>query len=224
MSFFSFNRSNTNADGNFWNYNHPEKDNYSPVLMGRLVELADPPATKFQSSEIDRWDDGNCKRNIRMTIQDGAGNEFLWDFGPGSKKNPSRALTACAAALQAAGIQANGLEDMLGMVISISTQEPPQGFQYGAGSPRPWTVQIMDANVGEHRGTKHIPDPREAGAQAPAPSPVAQAPAPMPSQLQNAVQNASQAMGFQVQQPQYNQQPVNNQGYFNQVPTEAYGV
>lgn len=208
MSFFSFNRSNTNTDGNFWNYGNPEKDNYSPVLIGRLVELADPPATKFRSNEIDRWDDGNCKRNIRMTIVDGAGNEFLWDFGPGSKRNPSRALQACAAALAEANIQGNGLEDLLGMVISIQTQEPPQGFSYGAGSPRPWEVHIQDRNKGENRGTKHIPDPREEVAQATPKPQVQQAPAQMPAQLQNAVQNASQAMGFQPQQ----------QGYYAQQP------
>ena len=219
MSFFSFDRGNANTDGNFWNYGNPEKDGYSPMLMGRVVELSDPCATKYMSNEIDRWDDGNAKRNIRMAIVDGAGNEFLWDFGPGSKKNPSRAMQACAAALAEANIQANGLEDMLGMVISVSTNEPPQGFKYGAGAPRPWEVHIIDPNKGEHRGTKHIPDPREVGAQAPAAAQVTQAPAPMPSQLQNAVQNAANAMGFQQQQPQM------NQGYFaNQVPTEAYGV
>ena len=214
MSFFSFNRNNTSAAGNFWNYNKPEKDNYSPMLIGRLVELSDPPATKFKSTEIDRWDDGNCKRNIRMTIVDGAGNEFLWDFGPGSKRNPSRALQACAAAMAEANLQGNGLEDMLGMVLCIQTQEPPQGFSYGAGSPRPWEVHIQDANKGENRGTKHIPDPREEAAQAPAAAPVAQTQAPMPNQLQNAVQNAANAMGFQ---------PQVNQGYFSeQVPTSAY--
>ena len=217
MSFFSFDRGGANGDGNFWNYGNPEKDNYSPMLVGRLVELSDPCATKYMSQEIDRWDDGNPKRNIRMAILDGAGNEFLWDFNPGSKSKPSMAMLACANALVAAGIKAPGLEDMLGMVISIQTQEPPQGFKYGAGAPRPWQVQIMDANVGEHRGTKHIPDPRTEGAQA-APAPqMQQAQAPMPTQLQQAVQNASNAMGFN--------QPQVNQGYFaNQVPTEAYGI
>lgn len=214
MSFFSFNRNNTSAAGNFWNYGSPEKDGYSPTLIGRLVELSDPCATKFQSNEIDRWDDGNAKRNIRMAIVDGAGNEFLWDFGPGSKKNPSRALQACAAAMAEANIQATGLEDMLGMVISIQTQEPPQGFKYGSGAPRPWEVHIVDPTKGEHRGTKHIPDPREEAAQA-APKPmVQQAPAPMPTQLQHAVQNAANAMGFQPQQ---------QQGYYSQVPVDSYG-
>ena len=217
MSFFSFDRGNANTNGNYWNYGNPEREGYSPMLMGRLVELADPPATKFMSNEIDRWDDGNCKRDIAMTIVDGAGNEFIWKFGPGSKKNPSRAMLACANALAEQGLQATGLEDMLGMVISVQTQEPPQGFKYGSGVPRPWDVHIVDPNKGEHRGVKHIPDPREEAAQAPAPAPVAQAQAPMPSQLQQAVQNASNAMGFQ--------QPQMNQGYFaNQVPTEAYGM
>lgn len=216
MGFFDFDRGSNN-NGNFWNYGNPEKDGYSPMLMGRLVELSDPMATKFKSNEIDRWDDGNPKRNIRMAIVDSAGNEFLWDFGPGSKSKPSNAMTACANALAAANIQAKGLEDMLGMVISIQTQEPPQGFSYGAGAPRPWQVQIVDPNKGEHRGTKHIPDPLTEGAQAPAAAPVAQPQAPMPSQLQNAVQNAANAMGFQ--------QPQNNQGYFSdQVPTSAYGI
>lgn len=209
MSFFSFNRNNTSAAGNFWNYGNPEKENYSPVLIGRLVELSDPPATKFRSNEIDRWDDGNCKRNIRMAIVDGAGNEFLWDFGPGSKRNPSRALQACAAAMAEANIQGNGLEDMLGMIISIQTQEPPQGFSYGAGSPRPWEVHIQDATKGENRGTKHIPDPRDEAAQAPSQAPMQQPQGQMSPQLQNAVQNASQAMGFQ---------PQVNQGYYAQQP------
>ena len=222
MSFFSFDRGNANADGNFWNYGNPEKDNYSPVLMGRLVELADPPATKFMSQEIDRWDDGNPKRNIRMVILDGAGNEFLWDFMPGSKAKPSNAMAACAAALQASGIQATGLEDMLGMVISIQTQEPPQGFKYGAGTPRPWQVQIVDATVGEHRGTRHIVDPVTEGTQMPAKPAVAQPQAPMPSQLQNAVQNASNAMGFQQPQPTVQQQ-YPNMG-FEEVPPNAYGM
>ena len=218
MGFFDFDRGSNNNNGNFWNYGNPEKDNYSPVLMGRLVELSDPMATKFRSNEIDRWDDGNPKRNIRMAIVDAAGNEFLWDFNPGGKAHPSNAMAACAAALAAANIQdAKGLEDMLGMVISIQTQEPPQGFKYGSGAPRPWQVAIVDPNKGEHRGTKHIPDPVTEGAQTPAAAPVAQAQAPMSSQLQNAVQNASNAMGFQ--------QPQNNQGYFSeQVPTSAYGM
>lgn len=218
MSFFSFDRGGSGA-GNFWNYGNPEKDGYSPVLIGRLVELSDPPATKFNSSEVDRWDDGNPKRNIRMVILDGAGNEFIWDFNPGGKAKPSNAMQACANALAEANIKATGLEDMLGMVISISTQEPPQGFKYGSGAPRPWMVAIVDATKGEHRGTKHIVDSATEGGQ---PQPQAQPQVqqqPVPAGVQQAASQAAQAMGFQ---------PQVNQGYFagqgEQVPVGAYGI
>jgi hypothetical protein len=213
MSFFSFDRSGSGNGGNFWNYNKPEKEDYSPILMGRVVELSDPPKTKFQSQEIERWDDGNPKRNIRMTILDGAGNEFVWDFGPGGRNRPSNAMLACANALIAAGINgASGLEEMLGMTISIQTQEPPAGFSYGANAPRPWQVTIMDKNKGEHRGTKHIKDPVTEGAEMTAKPVVAQPQAPTPAAVQQAAQNAANAMGFQ--QPMMPQQ----QGYYAQQP------
>jgi len=196
MSFFSFDRSGS-GNSNFWNYSQKDKANYSTVLQGILVELSDPCATKFGSNVIDRWDDGNPKRNIRMTIMDANGTEWNWDFAPGGKEHPSMAMVAAAAAFTNAGINADGLESMLGMTIRVSTEEPPGNFTYSRQNPRPWAIQILDTYVNENRGVVHKRDWEKEGGKVDAAPP---APAQMgsgqqqPTQLQQTMERAKQAV------------------------------
>lgn len=238
MSFFSFDR-NSGA-GNVWNYSDPQKDGFSLVLQGVVVELSDPLKTKFKSQEVDRWQDGNPMRNICLTILTQGGEEKNWIFGPGSSKNPSRALEACRAALVQAGVQGQGLEDMGGMSITVQTAQPPEGFSYGQGSPRPWQVRIDNPQKSDaYRGVRHVVDPVTEGGQQPQPQQQTQPqpqPQAQPQQAQpqgtnpvaNAVMQAAQAAGqtlvmadgTQMGQPQSAQaaQDMQAQYYTEDVP------
>ena len=207
-NFFNFDRGAT-SNSRIWNYSDPNKDDYSLELIGTVVELSDPMATKFQSSEIDRWKDGNPKRNICITILTQDGQEKDWIFSPGSSRNPSQAMQACRNALMSAGINANSLEELGGMVIGIQTQAAPQGFKYGQGAPRPWVVQIGNAQKSQaYRGTKHIVDEVTEGKQQ-APQ---QAQPVMQQQPQPMMQQPTQMQPMQQAQPVMQQaQPMQMQ-------------
>ena len=192
---------NRGGSGNGWNYAHPDQEGFMLQIQGTVVEIKEVPATKFNSNEIDRWPDGNPKLNICLTIQGQSGRELDWTFSPGGTQKPTTAMAACRAALQAAGEPAESVAELGGKTIQVTTQAPPQGFNYGQGNPRPWAVQIMGPGTVPFRGVKEYtgeqvqtqqptqpqpqpqPQPAPAPVAQPAPQPAAPAPQPVPVDL-----------------------------------------
>lgn len=136
---------NGGGSGNSWNYHSPEKDGYSLVLDGQVVGIDTPIAHSFSQDGKQGapkfWDDGNPVRNIKFTIADTAGNCFDWTFSI-SKKRPTSAFNQVMQAILAVNPNATSIADCMGYHITVTTQQPPQGFGYSASNPRPWSVKI----------------------------------------------------------------------------------
>lgn len=136
---------NGGGSGNSWNYHSPEKDGYSLVLDGQVVGIDTPIAHNFSQDGKQGapkfWDDGNPVRNIKFTVADAAGNCFDWTFSI-SKKRSTSAFNQVMQAILAVNPNATSIADCMGYHITVTTQQPPQGFGYSASNPRPWSVQI----------------------------------------------------------------------------------
>lgn len=166
MSFMSVDGGTGNGSaGSFWNFSNKEKDNYAISIKGVVREIQLVPKTKFGTREIDRYDDGNPKRNLRLYVDD-EGEETIWEFSPGGrdKRNSggedkrSEALKALVNALLTVDKNAKDIEECLGMFIEVSTEEPPGNFTYSKGNPRPWHVKLDNTVMSEHRGCTVKPD------------------------------------------------------------------
>jgi len=176
MSFMGLNGS-TGSATNFWNFSNKEKPNYSTELIGYVIELQSVPKTVFGSNKIDRFDDGNCKRNIRLIILTDDGTEIAWDFNPGGRDKSaaggedkrSQAMKALANGIVAAVPQATDIEDILGMRVRVSTKEPPEGWSWSNTNPRPWNVAFDPKRRVEHRGCVIKPDWEREGGEVDAP-------------------------------------------------------
>lgn len=195
MGILGFDSRSGGGNGNAWNYSDRNKDGFMLQIQGTVVEIKEVPATKYNSNVIDRWDDGNPKLNICLVIQGQSGRELEWVFGPGGIQKPTPAMAACRAALQAAGMPAETVAELGGKFIQVATQEPPQGFSYGSGSPRPWSVQILGEGQVPFRGVKEYTgeqaQPQQQMQPQAQPAPVAQAqPAPAPVAPQPVAQPA----------------------------------
>lgn len=144
MSVLDF---NGGGSGNSWNYHSPDKDGYSLVLDGQVVGIDTPIAHSFSQDGKQGapkfWDDGNPVRNIKLSIADANGNCFDWTFSI-SKKRPTSAFNQVMQAILAVKPDATSIAECMGRHITVTTQQPPQGFGYSASNPRPWSVSIGD--------------------------------------------------------------------------------
>ena len=168
------------GSGNMWNYAHPDREGFMLQIQGTVVEVKEVAATKFNSNEIDRWPDGNPKLNVCLTIQGQSGRELDWVFSPGGTQKPTTAMAACRAALQAAGEPAESVAELGGKTIVVATVAPPEGFNYGQGNPRPWSVQVLGPGTVPFRGVhEYTGEPQPQPQPQPQAQPVAQ-PQPQP--------------------------------------------
>lgn len=234
---------NGGSSGNSWNYHSPEKDGYSLVLDGQVVGIDTPIAHSFSQDGKQGapkfWDDGNPVRNIKFTVADTAGNCFDWTFSI-SKKRPTSAFNQVMQAILAVNPNATSIADCMGYHITVTTQQPPQGFGYSASNPRPWSVQISekmprvegfgyevtDSAASMQRNQQQVQQEYQAQ-QAARPAPAMQAPAPQQAMPQPVMTPQQQAAVMQQQFPgatvQYAapaQNPQVAQGA--QVPVEIY--
>ena len=239
---------NGGGSGNSWNYHSPEKDGYSLVLDGQVVGIDTPIAHNFSQDGKQGapkfWDDGNPVRNIKFTVADTAGNCFDWTFSI-SKKRPTSAFNQVMQAILAVNPNATSIADCMGYHITVTTQQPPQGFGYSASNPPPWSVQIgekmprvegfgyevTDSAASMQRNQQQVQQEYQAQ-QAARPAPAMQAPAPQQAMPQPMMPQAvmtpqQQAAVMQQQFPgatvQYAAPAQNPQvAQRAQVPVEVY--
>ena len=240
MSVLDF---NGGGSGNSWNYHSPEKDGYSLVLDGQVVGIDTPIAHNFSQDGKQGapkfWDDGNPVRNIKFTVADTAGNCFDWTFSI-SKKRPTSAFNQVMQAILAVNPNATSIADCMGYHITVTTQQPPQGFGYSASNPRPWSVKIgekmprvegfgyevTDSAASMQRNQQQVQQEYRAQ-QATSPAPAMQTPTPqqpMPQPMMTPQQQAAvmqqQFPGATVQYAAPAQNPQATQGA--QIPVEVY--
>ena len=155
----------------WWNYTNKEKPGYSTELIGYMKEMQYVPHTVFGKNVIERWDDGNPKRDLRMCVETD-GEELWFQVSPGGRDKRasggedkrSEAMKALVAGLVAVKPNAQDIEECLGMRCKITTEEPPEGWSWGSGKARPWTFQFNANDVVDHRGFSITPDwEREGG-------------------------------------------------------------
>ena len=179
-------------------------------------------------------------RNIKFTVADTAGNCFDWTFSI-SKKRPTSAFNQVMQAILAVNPNATSIADCMGYHITVTTQQPPQGFGYSASNPRPWSVKIgekmprvegfgyevTDSAASMQRNQQQVQHEYQQQQQAARPAPAMQAPAPQPTMPQPMMTPQQQAAIMQQQFPgatvQYAasaQNPQAAQGA--QVPVEVY--
>ena len=249
MSVLDF---NGGGSGNSWNYHSPEKDGYSLVLDGQVVAIDTPIAHSFSQDGKQGapkfWNDGNPVRNIKLTVADVNGNSFDWTFSI-SKKRSTSAFNQVMQAILAVNPNATSIADCMGYHITVSTQQPPQGFGYSAANPRPWSVRIGEemprvegfsyevtdsAASAQRNQQQQVQQEYQQQQQAARPAPAMQAPVqqqampqPMTPQQQAVITAQQQAAMVQQQFPQATVQypaPAQNvqaaQGA--QVPVEVY--
>lgn len=247
MSVLDF---NGGSSGNSWNYHSPEKDGYSLVLDGQVVGIDTPIAHSFtqdgKQGAPKFWEDGNPVRNIKFTVADAAGNCFDWTFSI-SKKRSTSAFNQVMQAILAVNPGATSIADCMGYHITVTTQQPPQGFGYSASNPRPWSVKIgekmpqvegfgyevTDSAASMQRNQQQVQQEYQAQ-QAARPAPAMQAPVsqqtmpqPMMPQQQAMMTPQQQAAVMQQQFPgatvQYAAPAQNPQvAQRAQVPVEVY--
>ena len=204
------------GSGNTWNFSRPENDNYSLMLQGDVVEVSEVQSINFGTKKPEFWDDGNPRLNICITVLTQAGEEINWIFGPGGRgEKASVPMKALRGALEAAGKPGMSVAEIGGLNITVATQAPPQGFNYGQGNPRPFAVQINGMGNAPFRGVKTFKQQQQQPQQPkPQPSPMQmQQPQPMQQQAyingQQRVQQAmSQARQASMTQPMQMQQPA----------------
>lgn len=205
------------SEGRFWNYSKPESQEFSPAIEGELMEIQLVHA-KDMNGNLKYFQDGNPIRNCMFVLLCADGEERIWMFSLNKRGNAMKALMATGVA---------SLKDLLGKVLAIQTQEPPQGFGYGQSNPRPWMVTVKGDGSQPHRGA------RDLVAENPAPQPAVQQQVQpvmqqMDPRLAQAMGNAWQAsqqqqgqnsMQFRQPQQQFVQpQPVTQELYDNEIP------
>lgn len=134
------------STSNWWNYSKPDKAGFSVMLAGVLKLIQIVQAREFGTKEPKFWPDGKPVQELRFTITDANGIDWNFQFKPGSKKHPSAMMEALKK------VDEGNIKNLLGKTIKITTVAPPAGFNYGAGNPRPFTVDIIDNTVKENSG------------------------------------------------------------------------
>lgn len=220
MAVFGLNNLTSSSSGssNSWNYSNRENDDFALAITGDVVEMKQVQATKYGTNEPDFWENKDGSRspklNFCITIKSDILGEKDWVFNPYTKKtqqNPdgySKSMMAIVNALTAAGFTGSNLavDSLGGRNITVSTQEPPEGFSYGAGSPRPFALTINGMATNPFRGCIPFGETEQgknwyASQKQGQPARQAQ---PAPAQVQQVMAQAQP----QVMQPQMVQQPM----------------
>lgn len=141
-----------------WNYSKPDKEGYSTSLTGTVVAIQEvqkrdftmdgrPGAPKF-------WPEGNPMMNIRLGLATPDGSLKAFTFQPAGKE--AKAGKKKSIHMDLFALTGNtDMTNLLGKTITIWTEEPPAGFKYGQGNPRPWYCRLE--NVGPYALSQSLP-------------------------------------------------------------------
>lgn len=162
------------TNGRKWNYSDPTKTDFATEIQGTVVEVNEVQSVNFGTKQPEFWPDGNPKLNIELVIQTYDGNELAWVFSPRSV-----GMDAVKEAMQMSMPEARSVADVGGKMVYIATQQPPAGFSYGSGNPRPWTFVIQGQGSAPFRGVKTWAEQNKAKPQQ-QPQPQQQQPQPQP--------------------------------------------
>jgi hypothetical protein len=135
------------GDSHNWNYSKPGEDGYSTSITGTVVAIQETQAMNFGNDGRPTtpafWENSSQpKMNIRLVLCGPSGGFRTWTITPagkaakeGKKKSVHLDLFALAGG--------SDMRQLIGKTITASTVQPPAGFSYGIGNPRPWTVSLV---------------------------------------------------------------------------------
>lgn len=216
-----------------WNYSRPDKEGYSTTLVGTVVAIQEVQKMMYsQNPNAPRypefWPDGNPKFNIRLALVTRDGEIKTFTFQPAGKA--AKAGQKKSVHLDLFALTGNtNMMNLIGKTICIQTEEPPAGFGYGQGHPRPWYVSLVEEGPYQYNGGE-IPSefkvPRVlansavSGGQVQAPQQPQMQQYPQQQQSQYPQQQPVQQAPMYPQPMQ--QQPVYPQPAQPQYPTQQY--
>lgn len=198
----NFNSSN-GSGSNYWNYGHPERDNYTLSISGDVVEIREVQSLDFKTKQPAFYDDGNPRMEINVVLALPDGSEIIWPW----IRPKGAAMTAFQNALINTGFAGESLREIGGLTIKAETQQPPQGFSYGQKNPRPFRVTILGEATHPFRGVVNMVKKDNK----PAPAPAAQQPQGWTNDtnpVNHAAQQAAQSWGQQPNVPQYSDEDI----------------
>lgn len=146
-----------------WNCTNPNREGYSIDIWGTVLNVQDVQKYSYVSPEERAqgkqskpmyWDDGNPVMNQRLILAtpDGSVKTVTYEkAGKKAKQGQKPSLHMDLFRL------CNGMKELIGKTVHISTQEPPQGTRYGSGNPRPFHVELGDPNVPPYEAKEIIP-------------------------------------------------------------------
>lgn len=205
MSMFDLKGSASNN----WNYSDNTKDNYAEFIQGTVIQIDNPQSINFGTGKPEFWDDGNPKRNLRMTLLQQDGTEIQWTFAPHARSNARKAIVD---GMDAYDPNNDGnMKMLLGKIVTVWTQ----AGSYNSQRPRPWNFRIDDD--GDQQFVRGLIDLSQPNQQAPKqttpPAPPA-APAPAMTQVAPAsppaavVQQVANTFGVHLEEVPQEQVPV----------------
>lgn len=138
---------NQSADSHNWNYTKPDNDRFALSITGTVKAIQEVQAMNFGSDGRPTtpafWENSNQpKMNIRLVLCGPSGGFLTWTFTPASKaakEGKKRSVHLDLFAL-AGGVN---MMNLLEKTIRVTTVAPPNGFNFGVGNPRPWTVELV---------------------------------------------------------------------------------
>lgn len=188
---------NPQGSSNYWNYSAADKDNYMTSITGTVVEIIRKQGTDYATKQPKVWKDGSPRAVFQVVVKGQSGRELSWVFEMFTKNRETnqRVFTkpaqAIADALDPDGKGNPSLEDLLGMMVTISTQEGV----YNQTHPRPFHVQIL--GQGDVQSVRGATDLLAQTSQPQAPVQQVQPQVQQaPSLMQQRVQEAEQALGY----------------------------
>lgn len=146
-----------------WNCTNPNREGYSIDIWGTVINVQDVQKYTYVSPEERAqgkqskpmyWDDGNPIMNQRLILAtpDGSVKTVTYEkAGKKAKRGEKKSLHMDLFRL------CNGMKELIGKTIHISTQEAPQGTRYGSGNPRPFHVELGDPNIPPYEAKETIP-------------------------------------------------------------------
>lgn len=200
----SFNPMNDTPSYRGWNYSRPNDPYYSEVLVGTVKAIQYVQAMDFYTKEPKFWKEGDPVYNVRIALADPNGDLVTFTFAKASKAAKEGRKPSIHVDLYNL-IGRQDLINLIGRTIRFTTV----AGTYGAGNPRPFSVELLQ------EGPYELREPLPQEFTIPKISHERRTPQPM----------QMQGYGQPMMQPQYGQpmmQPQGMQMYAQSQPGMQY--
>ena len=203
-----FGISSGGGDRTWWQHTNPEKDDFSTVITGDVVEIRATPHYIWGTQEIDRWPSGDPKIDMQFCLACPDGEERWFSIKKYNKSSRTNYWSTLQLkmfeALKNAGLPGASVTEFGGLNITVSTIQPPDGFGYGPGNPRRYNCVVNGRGTAPFRGSfdkvSELSEKKATNAATADMMAASVAARPVSSQMENARAKAAQAMNIQFEE------------------------